>query len=212
MGESFSVSSYASGEELLEKMDPDTQILLLDIRMKELSGMEVARKIREVNGDICIIFITTMGQCALEGYDVHAYGFLVKPLQYEVFFRQIADAMKLLEQHTGNKLVLRRQDQMFLYNVRDIVYFEVYGHSLRVVTPEESQEFITPLKEVEQQLSKQGFLRCHKSYLVNCRHVKKIEGNTLVMSNGARIALSKHRKGEFLIQFQEHMMELGWLG
>ncbi len=81
-GISLDVSTCASGEELLGAVTPDVDILLLDIRMGELSGMNAARKIREKNSDICIIFVTTMTQYALEGYKVHAFGFLKKPLTY----------------------------------------------------------------------------------------------------------------------------------
>lgn len=203
--EPFQISCFSSGEDLLEHMEPDTQILLLDIRMETLSGIDTARRLRQQYPDLCIIFITTMGQYALEGYDVHAFGFLVKPLQYDSFARQVRDAMGLLRQHAGSKLVLKRPDQVVVYQLNDIIYFEIYKHDLKVVTARDCQEFAVAMKDMERQVEGQGFFRCHKSYLINLYHVQKIGLTSITMSNGDEIALSKHRRSEFMFQFNQCM-------
>lgn len=200
-GQSFSIQCFSSGEQLLAELDPDTQILLLDIGLSNLNGLDVARQLRKQGRDLCIIFITTMGECALQGYEVHAFGFLVKPLEYGRFARQMKEALGVIRQTMGMRVTLRRQDQVAVYNTLDILYFEVMRHCLKVVTSSERQEFNIPLRDMEAQLEGQGFLRCHKSFLVNCRHVSKIGTTSLVMDNGDEIALSKHRRSSFLVDF-----------
>lgn len=204
-GERFAVACFSSGEELLAEMDRDTQLLLLDIRMGQLSGLEAARKLRAENNTLCILFITSMTQCALEGYEVHAFGFLTKPLQYDHFCRQIQDAVRMLERRGGTALALRGQNETVVYQTSEILYFEVYGRILNVVTQSGSREFTVPLKEVERQVEGKGFFRSHKSFLVNFRHIRRVGAGVLEMDDGKEVLLSKHRRGEFLTQFSRYV-------
>lgn len=204
-GEPFSVACFASGEQLLEGMAPDTQILLLDIQMDGLSGMETARKLRQTYPDLCLIFVTTMTQFALEAFDVHAFGFVPKPLLYEPVAKLLREAVGTMRDRAGASLALKGNDQVLVFHTNDILYFEVYGRIVNVVTVTGTKEFQIPLKKVEEQVEGMGFFRCHKSYLVNCRHVKQINPNGLVMSNGAEVTLSKHRRNEFYAVFSRYV-------
>lgn len=203
--EIFDILCFSSGEELLKKMPRDTQILLLDIKMGDLSGMDTARKLREKNKELCIIFITNMTQYALEGYDVHAFGFIKKPIQYEILCRKVQEALQAINSSFGMSLALKDMNQTDIYNTNDILYFEVYGRIVNVVTSIESKEYVVPLKKIENQLAGLGYYRCHKSFLVNCRHVKKISTSTLVMSDDREIALSKYRRNDFLKEFGRYV-------
>lgn len=104
----------------------------------------------------------------------------------------------VLKLQTGNDVVL--------YNTNDIFYIEVYGHAITVVTAEGKKAFQRPLSEVESVLCRQGFFRCHKSYLINLHRIKNIRALDIVMENGDVIPLSKRRKGEF---FQAIQSEIG---
>lgn len=204
-GETFEVVCFSSAEELLDNLTEDTHILLLDIKMGGISGIDAARKIRERNQSLCIIFITTMTQYALEGYDVHAFGFVTKPLQYEAFRRTMLDALSILTQRSGVAIALKSKDEVVVYHSNAIFYFEVYGRILNVATQAEHREFTVPLKEVERQVEGLGFFRCHKSFLINCQHVKRIGVNSLLMADGREIPLSKHRRNEFLTEFSRYV-------
>jgi DNA-binding LytR/AlgR family response regulator len=146
-----------------------------------------------------------MVQCALEGYEVHAFGFVTKPLQYETFRRTIMDALHSLAQRTGVAIALKGRDDVVVYHSNNILYFEVYGRILNVVTQTETREFVVPMKEIEQQVEGLGFFRCHKSFLINCQYVKQIGANSLLMVDGREIPLSKHRKNEFLAEFSRYV-------
>lgn len=202
---SFDITCFSGGEALLEGMQEDTQIVLLDIRMGGMSGLETARRLRERDQKLCIIFITTMVHCALEGYGVHAFGFLVKPLEYEAFQKLMQDAIQVLGEKRQQMLTLKSQDETVVYDQDEILYIQVYGRIVNVVTKTDSREFYTTLKEIERQVDAQCFVRCHVSFLVNCRHIKKIASNEITMANGQRITLSKHRKAKFMEQFSRYV-------
>lgn len=197
----FNITVLSSGEELVKKLPNNTDILLLDIKMGQLSGMEAARILRKQNNHVRIIFITTMTQYALEGYEVHAYGFIKKPVSYEPFRRQLNDALSSLDRQEGHFISISLGTEMLRINVNDILYMEAFKHDILVVTNSGVVKCNTPLVEFENQVKDDSFFRCHKSFLVHHRHIKRIDKDSLIMSNGDTVLLSKHRRKEFLVDF-----------
>ena len=92
----FQVFFFSSGEELLEHMPRDIHVLLLDIQMKQATGIDVARRLRAEGLDFFLFFITSHVQYALEGYEVHAYAFLQKPLRYAPLKMYLMEVLKRL--------------------------------------------------------------------------------------------------------------------
>lgn len=169
--------------------------------MGQLSGMEAARILRKQNNHVRLIFITTMTQYALEGYEVHAYGFIKKPVSYEPFRRQLYDALSSLARQEGHFISISLGAEMLRINVNDILYMEAFKHDILVVTSSGVVKCKTPLVQLENQVKDDPFFRCHKSFIINHRHIIKIDKDYIIMSNGYTVLLSKHRRKEFLIDF-----------
>ena len=197
-GEQFSVTQYTSGEALLFNLTEDTDIIFLDIKMDGITGMDAARKLREKNSRVCIIFITTMTQYAIEGYSVHAFGFLKKPVTYAQFRLQMADALRHLAPLKKESISLRAGGEIRSITLADLIYAEVIDHDLNVVCPGETIVCRTTMNELEKQLQGKGFFRIHKGYCINLAHVSRVVSDGVVMSTGAELPISKHRRREFL--------------
>ena len=204
-GVSFSVQECYSGHELLRKITPDTDLLLLDIGMDAISGMEAAREIRRRNQTVCIIFITTMTQYAVEGYQVHAYGFLKKPLRYASFRLQMLDTIRHLQSRQQVILTVKAGGSVYQIPAAQVVYLEVQNHDIRVVQVGGTLTCSTTMKELEQTLVGKGFFRCHKSYCVNLRHIVRISNAEVELTNGERVPVSKHRRKEFAQAFAAYL-------
>lgn len=202
-GEQFQTTCFSSGEELLDKLPADADILLLDIQMGAISGMEAARALRERFRDLIIIFITSQVQYALEGYAVHAFGFLRKPVQFGQFRLQMTDALRLLASRQGAAVSFRAGGESYQFNCNDIYAVEAHGHSVTISFREESKDYAVDLGELEEQLGGLGFARCHKSVLVNLSRIRSIGGSDVVMRNGKVFPLSRHRRQEFLVAFSQ---------
>lgn len=200
-GEQFQVTCLSSGEELLTKLPASTDILLLDIQMGAVSGMDAMRSLRQNHPELCVIFITSQVQYALEGYTVHAFGFLKKPLQFGQFRQQLADALAHLDARQGGMLELKADGCIHRLNTRKILYISSDGHVLKVVTQQEVKYYPGKLQEMEEKLAKHGFCRCHKSFLVNFFWIREIRAAEILMQNGELIPLSRHRRKEFMQQF-----------
>lgn len=199
------VYTCASGEELLSMVTPDVDILLLDIQMGNLSGMKAARKIREKNADICIIFVTTMTQYALEGYKVHAFGFLKKPLTYAQLRLQMLDAVQMLKGRISESITLKSGNDTWRLNLDKLYYLEIYGHDIRAVCTDRIISCYGSLSDFEQSLISKGFFRCHKSYLVNLRHIRQIGANQITMTDQSLVPVSKYRRKEMLEAFARYI-------
>lgn len=197
-GVSFQVFYFSSGEELIESLPQDVKILFLDIQMAGISGIETARKLREAGRELFIFFVTGYMSFALEGYDVHAYAFLKKPLQYASFQQNLTDALLQLKKNARAVLKLGEGASASVIRCDEIIYVEVYKHQTTVFLKSGTREFGVSLSEIETQLNRHGFFRCHKSYLVNMSKVSLINQSEIMMSNGASVPLSKHRRAQFL--------------
>ena len=201
----FQTKECHSGKELLNSLTFDTDIVLLDIKMEPMSGMQAARAIREKNHDVCIIFITTMTQYAMEGYSVHAFGFIKKPVRYAQFRLQMFDSVRLLKSRAGETVVLKSGGQTYNPDIRTIQYFEIFGHEIHVVLDDGGFTCYGTLTDIEQELCGKHFHRCHKSYLINLRYVSRILSNEVILKDGKRIPVSKYRRKGLLDSFANYM-------
>lgn len=204
-GEVFSVTEYDSGEALLFNLSEDTDIVFLDIAMSGISGMDAAKKLREKSNNVCIIFITTMTQYAIDGYSVHAFGFLKKPVSYAQFRLQMTDVLRHLGSFKRESLSLKSGGEIRTVKLSEIVYLEVLDHDLRIALPESSITSRITMKELDNNLKGKGFFRCHKGFAVNLSHVRRVAAASVVMSNGDEIPVSKHRRREFLEAYANYI-------
>lgn len=198
----FITAVYSSSEALLEYLPADTSIVFLDIKMGKCTGMEAARILRQRGSNAYLIFVTSMVQYAIEGYEVHAFAFLEKPLQYSRFASVLAEALSREPRRT---LVLRRPNQVDSISIQTILYVETLDHTSIVVSETGAQEYTISLKKLQNELAPCGFGLCHKSYLVNYNKISSVKADELLLVNGSSIPLSKHRRKVFLEQFTRYM-------
>ncbi len=190
---------FSSAEELINTIPRDIDVLLLDIHMENETGISAARKLRKEGLDFYLIFITSHVQYALEGYEVHAFAFLQKPLRFAPFKTHLTEIISRLEQAKPFTLTIRSGNETALIDCSRIIYIEVYGHKTNIVLDNGQMSATIPINDLESQLSKHGFFRCHKSYLVNLCQVSGFDTNQITVSNHDKIPLSRHRKQEFLL-------------
>ena len=203
-GETLEISVAQSGEELMKIFSPSFDLLLLDIQMKTLSGMNAARAIRQKGSEVPIIFITAMTEYAIEGYEVHAFGFLKKPVHYRQLAWQLDDVFAMLKKKQGINVVVQDGNTVRAYKSSEILWAEVLGHDVQLHTADnKAQRCTTPLAKLEEQLSGSGFYRIHKSFLVNMQFVRSVNVASVSMTDGSEVPMSKHRKQDFLYAFAQ---------
>lgn len=203
------ITEYASADELLRNYPTEVDLLLLDIYMSGTDGMAAAAQIRAFDPEVCIIFITTMYQRAIEGYSVRAFGFIRKPVSYNELRHELGCAMLQIERNmeSGKCLSMHIGTTTQRIPIRSISYCEVRNHTILICAGGEIQEYRGQMKELEAQLLPYGFFRCHASYLVNGKHIRRIDQVELTLTGGTVIPISQRRRKEFLDALSKYIGE-----
>ena len=190
------VSCFFSGESLLFSWEDEIfDLLILDIEMGELSGMELAGKIRKDNEEIPILFITGYEKYMAQGYDVAALHYLLKPVQKEKLF-EVLDGLAR-KKKPEEKLVFPTADGHILLPASQIWYVEAMGHDCLLCTAEEKRQIRMSMGAALKLLeNKKGFVQCHRSYLVNLQHISAIVRTEVVLDDGARLPISRRAQKE----------------
>ena len=186
----------------LEHYKPVYDIVFMDIEMPHLDGMEAARRLRKLDQKILLIFVTNMAQFAVKGYEVDALDYMVKPVQYPDFKQKFQRAVGRCRKDADAILVVQ-QDRVSRVLLRDIRYVEVRGHRLIYHTEYGEMEGGGTLWETEEKLRDKGFLRCNKCYLVNFKHIINVRANTLLLTGGDELKISRPRKKDFMQELAE---------
>ena len=198
-GERFHVGAFHDGADVLHDYRPDWDILLLDIRMERVDGMTAARRIREVNPEVVIVFVTSSPQFAISGYEVDALSYLLKPVSYPSFAQEMQRCLRQLRRRERRHLLFTTNDgAKHRVDVADILYLKSVRHHVVIHTLDEDHSVVATLKSLEAELDGEGFIRCNNGYLVNLRHVTGAEGSECRIRGGVRLQVSRPRKKDFL--------------
>lgn len=201
------VLEFASADTLLINYPKNIDLLLLDIYMPGVDGMDAARSIREFDPAVNIIFITTMYQRAIEGYKVRAFGFIRKPVSYEEFSHEISAAIKNIEQRKekDHHISIRSSGKTYRIPVSKISYCEVRGHYISLCVDGEIREYRCSIRELEEELGNYGFFRCHASYLVAADAITEIGQTEILLKDGTSVPVSQRRRKAFMSALSEYL-------
>jgi len=188
---------YESGTKFLEKFNKFTKneprIAFLDIYMPEVTGVDVAKKIRETDKDMVIIFTTTSPDHGLDGYSVKALQYLLKPVAYPQLKDALDDCMVLFADFLQYLEVIVDRVAVRI-PLKDIIFIEIHAHYGLIHTLNETIKCRLTLDEVEKQLEGTTFLRTHRSFIVNMRYVSSVDDNDFIMTNGESVPIRKNDK------------------
>jgi len=186
------IFSHISAERFLYEWEEseDYDLIFLDIKMGRMSGMELAKIIRRDNKEVAIVFVTNMKEYVLKGYSVDAMQFLLKPVRRESCLDCLNKAYK--NSKVKKYYLLNDIEKTFKLPHRDIIYIEMFSHNATMITTEKEYTFRKTMTKILEELNDDLFIRCHKSYIINIRHIEAISRNFAFMSSDIEIPLSKN--------------------
>ncbi len=199
------IRTFLSAEEFLFQYaeEKDFHILVLDIEMEKMNGVELAKKMREDNRDIQILFVTGFPDYIAEGYEVDALHYLMKPVTQEKIFSVLNKAVENLKTVEKNLLFLQVNGEMIKFITDNIFYVEVFSHSCILHTTEGNVETKISISELENKLGDE-FIRVHRSYLVNLEQIKKIAKTEIFLEDGSVVPLSRRKYTDVNMAFIRH--------
>lgn len=191
----------------------DMAILDIDYDNASYNGMDAARRLREYRKDAIIIFVTNYIEYAPEGYEVQAFRYILK--------KELSTELRPYMQQAIAQIQASRETVKISVNgeiidlpLEDILYFEVQQHSVTVHIKRDKHgktiktySFYASLSELETKLEPQGFLRIHKSYLVNMRHIIRFQCREAKLTNGIILRVGEKSYSE---NKKKYLLWKGW--
>jgi DNA-binding LytR/AlgR family response regulator len=206
-GRQFRISVFSDGEDIVSSYKADYDLILMDIAMRFMDGMTAAEKIRELDQEVVIIFITNMPQFVMKGYAVDALDYVLKPVNYFAFSQRIERAISRMSRRREQYFTVPVRGGIRKLSVSNILYVEVQDHDLLFHTRNESILTRGSLAEVEAKLGNAGFFRCNKYCLVNLAFADSLQGIDLVVA-GEHIQVSRAKKKAVLDALNNYLNEV----
>nr|WP_307991578.1 LytTR family DNA-binding domain-containing protein [uncultured Niameybacter sp.] len=188
----INVQSFSSAEQFSFEWAENKQfdIIVLDIEMEGLNGIELAKKIRQEDENVIIIFVTGLPEYIEEGYDVSALHYLMKPVDEERLWHVLDRAVRKFTK-IEKSILLTVEGEMMKLLQKDIFAVEASAHSVLIYTKQTCYELRQTISGLEQELDTLAFVRCHRSYIVGLRHIKQISKTAILLDNHQSIPLSR---------------------
>ena len=177
-------------------------ILLLDIEMAKMNGIDLAKKVREENNRVQIVFITGYPDFMSEGFEVAALHYLMKPVKKEKLFSVLDRAVIGLAQKEDS-LILETDNGIMRVKFSEIMSAEAKGHETLLTLIDKQESVKIGINDLEKQLD-DSFVRSHRSYLVGLRHITRITKTDVILDNGALIPLSRRMYAEVNQKFIDY--------
>ncbi len=196
------LKSYSSSEEALKEIrQSEVDVLFLDIDMPQISGLELVRQLKKI--PVCI-FITSYPEHAVEGFELEALDFIVKPLKADRFSQTISriesyislrEKAAYFERTVDSKVIfIKEGNQQVKLNVKDVLYLEALKDYTLIVTSEKRHCILIGLGSLIKLEEFQSFLRVHRSFAVQKQAIEQIGVNELILFNQKKIPIGRSYK------------------
>ena len=187
---------FSSGEELLSG-GGQIDICFLDIQMKGMDGMETARRLRADKFQGFLIFITVLKEMVFSSFEVQAYDYLLKPVEEKQFEKTMERLYASMRSVGEDSMLIQKGYEGRIVQKDEIIFCEIIDRKIYLNLA--SGEVLDYYEQIENLETKLGshFFRCHRSYLINLRHLKGYKRGVAYMDNGREVPVSRLRSKEF---------------
>ena len=206
-GQQFRISVFTDGDEIVDPYRGGYDLILLDIAMRFMDGMTTAEKIREVDSEVVIIFITNMPQYVMKGYSVDALDYVLKPVNYYAFTQRIERAISRMGRRREQYITIPIKGGVQKLAASEIRYVEVQDHDLLYHMTNGDILTRGSLSDVEAKLNSGQFFRCNKYCLVNLSFVDGLQNMDVILGE-EHIQVSRARRKPLLDALNNHLNEV----
>lgn len=201
----FDITEYREGLSFLDE-HVDFDLIFMDIEMPHMNGIEVAKKLRSLDENVSLIFVTNMAQYAIQGYSVDAIDYVLKPIKYARLASLMKKTLRIIGQVQEQAIVLKTTGGMTKIYLSSIQYIEIKDHLLIYHTDQGEIEVWGTIKGAEESLPTDSFCRCSHSVIVHFKYIVSTDKDTIYMTDKKiPISISHAKKKEFLSRFNHYV-------
>lgn len=197
-GAQFKTVVFTGGKQFLQDYKGEFDVVFMDVDMPGINGFETARSLRNTDNNVVLIFVTNLSRYAIRGYEYDATDYVIKPLEYSKFAKKIKKIVALCNRNKERKNVrINTSEGLLLVDPYNIQYVEIMRHSIIYHTLNGQYYGYGTMKKVEECLPKDMFFRCNNCYLVNLKHVKRLDGFEVTVGEDT-VTISHPKKKSFV--------------
>lgn len=204
-GVQFDISVFRNGLSFICNYNGCADIVFMDIQMPGQDGLETAQALRKAGHNVVLVFITNMAQFAINGYEVEATDFIIKPLAYSTFSVKLKKILNVAVSRRKSSVILHTLNGKIVLDKQSIYYAESQKHYVVFYTMLGDFRARMSMKDAESLLKDKNFARCNTSFLVNCDRITHIRNNVVTLDNGIGLTISRTWKQDFMDRLTMHV-------
>lgn len=189
---------FHNGEDLINNYCFAFNIIFLDILIPGMDGITVAKKIRESDSRVVIIFLASTLKYSLMGYSVRAANYVMKPVSYKKFKIELDKAISYCNEIEQQFITIKNATGIYKIYVNDISFIETCNHRTLIHTKKKNITCFHNMKKLEKDLQPFGFIRCHSSYIVNISYIESIEKLLITLISSEQIPISQQKRKQVM--------------
>lgn len=185
----------------------EADLVFMDINLPGINGMDAAALLRAYDETTPLVFVTSLAQYAVRGYQVDAAGFIVKPVRYYDLRMAMNKVMRVLQRSANELMTFTSRNGMRAFPISSISTVQTSGHNVEFHFVSGEEPFITreSLGNVEKRLEGKPFIRTSQSQIANMEHIKLVQGDSVTMTTGEVLYFSRYKKKECLQRIAQFM-------
>lgn len=204
---SFKIDFYSSGDELISALEYNNyQILILDILMPGINGIETAKEIRSFDSEVDIVFLTSSPEFAIDGYSVKAFNYLIKPASSETLFPIINELVHKTAK-SEDMLILNSPLETVKIPFSHIEFLEIFNKKILLNLDDGSVKGISgTLADFEKKLTnRKEFIKVHRSYIVNMDCILSLKKSEIITYNNKKVPVSRLLYNDIKQKYVEYL-------
>lgn len=204
----YRITMFSDGDEILENYRADYDLILMDIQMARMDGLLTSKRIRKLDEDVNLVFVTNLANYAIKGYSVRAMDFLLKPVNYNMLQRILKRVENLQARRAKKYITLPTEQGMTRIEADRLRYVSTFGrdgHLLVYHMEDGDYSYRQTMKSAEADLQPHGFYRCNSCYLVNLSFVRTVSRDSVLLTSGEELGISRARYKGFMESLTEYL-------
>lgn len=206
------VSSFLSANELLSDYDNHPyNVVLLDIEMPCINGMELGKRLREMDDNLFIVFTTSYPEYMQDSFEVQPFQFLTKPIDHNDVCKLFNNIINKINRSSKSIVIIDSENEKQFVALNDILFISSMKEKKSYIRYQLfDKEFVSrgTLSEIEHQLATRGFVSPSRGFLVNVKQIQAMKSTSIILKNGFEIPISRRRAKELQQIYTQYIIDI----